>query len=126
MAYGDNGGNSANYEPNSYPTAPKTDSSYSEPPLNLGDVAVDRYDHREGNDDYSQTGDLYRLMSEDAKERLVENIVGSLGEVPEEIQKRQLCQFFRADVDYGRRIAKKLGIEIDSSLMSEEAKTVKA
>ncbi|MEO0687189.1 MAG: catalase-related domain-containing protein [Cyanobacteria bacterium J06649_11] len=93
--------------------------------MDLGDVAVDRYDHREGNDDYSQTRDLYRLMSEDAKERLAENIVSSLGEVPEEIQKRQLCQFFCADVDYGRRIAKKLGIEVDSSFMSQEKEPVR-
>ncbi|MGB7440626.1 MAG: catalase [Coleofasciculaceae cyanobacterium] len=126
MAYGDNGGGSPNYEPNSDPKAPKPDSSYSEPPLPLGDVAVDRYDHREGNDDYSQTGDLYRLMSEDAKKRLVESIAGSLGEVPQEIQQRQLSQFFHADADYGRRVAQKLGIEIDSSLHSQEPKTVKA
>ena len=29
---------------------------------------------------------------------------------------RQLCHFFRADEDYGRRIAGKLGIDIDAVL----------
>ncbi|MDY6937757.1 MAG: catalase [Cyanobacteriota bacterium] len=118
MAYGDNGGGTANYEPNSDPTAPKPNIDYQEPPLPLGDVAVDRYDHRRGNDDYSQAGDLYRLIPEDAKQRLVDNIVGSLGEVPQEIQEKQLCQFFQADRDYGSRVAKGLGIEIDPAKLS--------
>ena len=119
MAYGDNGGASLNYEPNSDESLPKQDPSVAEPPLDLGDVAVDRFDHRNGNDEYSQTGDLYRLMSEDAKQRLVDNIVGSLGAVPEDIQMRQLCHFFRADADYGMRVAKGLGIRIEPSMLSD-------
>ncbi|MBE9040871.1 catalase [Oscillatoriales cyanobacterium LEGE 11467] len=115
MAYGDNGGSTANYEPNSDPSAPKPNADYQEPPLPLGDVAVDRYDHRQGNDEFSQAGDLYRLMPEDAKQRLVDNIVGSLGEVPQEIQEKQLWQFHQADSDYGNRVAKGLGIKVDRS-----------
>ena len=29
---------------------------------------------------------------------------------------RQLCHFFRADEDYGRRIADKLGINVDAAM----------
>ncbi|VEP13027.1 Catalase [Hyella patelloides LEGE 07179] len=126
MAYGDNGGSTLNYEPNSDPNAPKPSTDYQEPPLPLGNVAVDRYDHHEGNDEYSQTGDLYRLLDEDAKQRLVDNIVGSLGQVPEEIQLRQLCHFFRADTDYGMRIARGLGIKIDPSMLPKELQELKA
>lgn len=111
MALGNNGGKGPNYEPNSDPNAPKADTTHGEPPLPLGEVSVDRYDHREGNNDFSQAGDLYRLISADAQERLVSNIAGSLGDVPEEIQRRQLCQFFQADRDFGQQMAKALGIE---------------
>ncbi len=116
MALGDNRGNAPNYEPNSYEDAPKQNPAYAEPPLPLGNVAADRYDHREGNDDYTQAGDLYRLMSLDQQERLTSNIAGSLSAARRDIQMRQLCHFFRADVDYGRRVAAKLGIEIDPSM----------
>jgi hypothetical protein len=34
---------------------------FTKPPLRIRDAA-DRYDHRVGNDDYAQAGDLYRLI----------------------------------------------------------------
>ncbi len=117
MALGNNGGNTPNYEPNSYETAPKQNCAYAEPALDLGNVKADRYDHRAGNDDYTQAGELYRLMTPDQQERLVQNIVGSLSQARRDLQMRQLCHFFRADVNYGRRVAQALGIEIDPSMM---------
>ena len=89
--------------------------------MDLGNVAVDRFDHREGNDDYTQAGDLYRLMEPDAKARLVESLTTSatgLAHVDREIQMRQLCHFFRADRDLGSRVAKTLGIELDPSMLA--------
>ncbi len=117
MALGDNGGKAPNYEPNSYDNAPKQNPKYAEPPMHLGDTTVDRFDHREGNDDYTQAGDLYRLMNPEQQEQLIENIGGSLSNARQDIQMRQLCHFFRADVNYGRRVAEKLGIKIDPSMM---------
>ena len=105
MALGNNGGNAPNYEPNSYDNTPKQNCAYAEPALNLGNAKGDRYNHHQGNDDYTQAGDLYRLMTPDEQERLVQNIVGSLSGARQEIQMRQLCHFFRADVKYGMRIA---------------------
>lgn len=119
MALGNNGGSGPNYDPNSYEDAPKQDCAYVEPPLDLGNVKVDRYDHREGNDDYTQAGDLYRLLKPDAQERLIANIVGSLSGARQEIQMRQLCHFFRADVNYGRGVAEGLGIAIDPAMMAK-------
>lgn len=40
---------------------PVEDPSFKEPPLKISGAA-DRYDHREGNDDYTQAGNLFRLM----------------------------------------------------------------
>lgn len=71
MALGNNGGSCPNYEPNSYDNAPKQNPSYAEPPMPLGNVNSDRYEHRQGNDDYTQAGDLYRLMNSDQKQQLI-------------------------------------------------------
>lgn len=106
------------YEPNSYENTPKQNCTYAEPALDLGNVKADRYAHRQGNDDYTQAGDLYRLMTPDAQARLVENIVGSLGDARQDIQMRQLCHFFRADVNYGMQIAQALGIHIAPLMIS--------
>jgi catalase len=105
-----NGGGSVNYEPNSF-GGPVENPSAQEPPLRIrGDA--DRYNHRDGNEDYSQAGDLYRLMSEDQKAQLVSNLVSVLKDVPRFIQSRQLVHFSGADADYGARVAAGLGHSI--------------
>lgn len=113
MGYGES---SPHYEPNSYDDTPKEAQEYAEPPFPLGNVAAGRYDHREGNDDYTQAGDLYRLMSQEQRIILVKNIAGSLGQANQDIQMRQLCHFFRADLEYGKRVAEELGISIDPAM----------
>ena len=124
MAFGNNGGNGPNYEPNSNGETPKQNCAYAEPPMPLGNVSADRYDHRVGNDDYTQAGNLYRLMKPEQQERLVQNIVSNLSQARQDIQMRQLCQFFRADVNYGRQVAAGLGVKIDPSLISKTAQPV--
>ena len=96
------GGSATHYFPNSDDTAPKDQPEYKEPALPLGDVVVDRYDSRQDHDDYTQAGNLYRLMPPDEQERLHKAIAGALGQARPDIQMRQLCHFFRADTDYGR------------------------
>lgn len=112
MRFDDNGGRSPNYEPNSF-NGPKENPAYRDAPVKLTGEPGDRYNHRDGNDDYTQPGNLYRLMPEDAKQRLIENIAGSLGQTPERIQKLQITHFYRADKDYGTRVAKALQLNID-------------
>jgi len=121
MAQGDNGGSGPNYEPNSNPAAPKQNPTYAEPALDFEPGMIDRYDHREGNDDFTQAGDLYRLMEPEAKARLVKNLAGGptgLMNVDSNIQKRQLCHLFRADADLGMKVAKALGINLDPAMLS--------
>jgi catalase len=123
MALGNNGGNTPNYDPNSHPDAPKQNCAYAEPAMDLGHVKVVRYDHHQGNDEYTQAGDLYRLLKPDAQQRLVDNIVGSMSGVRQEIQMRQLCHFFRADPQYGMQVATGLGIKLDPAMMAAVAKS---
>lgn len=111
MALGNNGGSGVNYEPNSF-GGPTEVLENAEPPLEL-DGPAGHYNHREGNDDYTQPGNLYRLMSEAQKQVLADNIVAAMTGVPEEIQRRQLAHFSAADPDYGRRVAQGLGLKID-------------
>jgi catalase len=109
MRFDGNFGGAPNYEPNSF-GGPVEDPRYLEPPLRItGDAA--RYDHREGNDDYTQAGNLFRLMTAEERRRLIENIVGGLTGVDREIQLRQLAHFYKADPEYGAGVAAGLGLE---------------
>jgi len=105
-----NNGPAVNYEPNSM-GGPVEQAEYLEPPFPVtGDGA--RYNHRDGNDDYTQPGDLFRLMDAGARARLVENVVGGMTGVPKRIQLRMLVHFYRADPAYGSGIAAGLGLAV--------------
>ena len=110
MRFDGNGGGSVNYEPNSF-AGPKDCPALNEPPLKISGDA-DRYSHREGNDDYTQPGNLFRLFTPEQKERLFGNIARHMASVPREIQLRQICHFFRADPAYGLGVAKVLNLDI--------------
>ena len=98
----------AYYEPNSF-GGPVQDPSVKEPAIKIvGDA--DRYNHRDGNDDYRQAGDLFRLLSAAQKERLFDNIKAAMYGVPAEIVKRQVLHFYRADPAYGVGIATRMGL----------------
>jgi catalase len=101
-------GTDAYYEPNRF-GGPKQDSLFAEPPLKISGDA-DRYNHREGNDDYSQAGDLFRLLPAEEKERLFKNIAETMQGVPEEIIRHQLTHFSKADPAYGAGVAKAVGL----------------
>lgn len=90
----------AYYEPNSF-HGPKADPSYAEPAYELGDVVADRFDGNAGNDDFTQAGDLFRLMTPDEQKRLFSNLAEALEDVPQEIIERQLAHFTKADPAYG-------------------------
>lgn len=109
MRFDGNGGASVNYEPNSF-GGPKEDHRFKEPPLKLTGAA-DRYDHRAGNDDYAQAGNLYRLLSQAERDRLMDAIAGAMTGVPEFIQRRQIGHFDKADPAYGAGVAKRLGLK---------------
>jgi catalase len=107
MRFDDNSGGAVNYEPNSF-DGPQQDAQFKEPPLPL-DGDADRYDHRQGNDDYTQAGNLYRLMPADERDRLHHAIAGAMTGVPKEIIERQLAHFARADKAYADGVKKALG-----------------
>ncbi|MHA6204047.1 catalase [Dyella soli] len=109
MRFDGNGGGSVNYEPNSF-GGPVEDRSVKEPPQKISGDA-DRYDHRDGNEDYRQAGDLFRLMNDAQKAALFGNIAAAMQGVPEEIVRRQLGHFAKADPAYCEGVARALGIK---------------
>jgi catalase len=88
-----------------------------------------RYDHREGNDDYTytQAGNLFRLMNQEQRERLFGNIARHMqaSNNSRDIQLRQLCHFYRADPNYGSGVAKALGID-STGMVPERAERPEA
>jgi catalase len=116
-----NGGSAPNYFPNSFDNIYR-DEKYREKPLELDSNVADWYDRNApGEDDhFSQPGMLYRrVMNDSEREHLVSNIVSSMkgieGPKRETIIFRQLCHFFRADAEWGTRVAKGLGVEIPAN-----------
>ncbi|MBJ6125171.1 catalase [Microvirga splendida] len=99
----------AYYEPNSF-NGPVQTPRAAEPPLKISGDA-DRYDHRAGNDDYKQPGDLFRLMTPDEQGRLMDNIAEAMQGVPEDIVRRQIVHFYLADKAYGLGVADRMGLK---------------
>ncbi len=96
------------YEPNSF-DGPVEDKSYLEPDLAVGDIAK-RYDHRVGNDDFSQPRALFLLMSNSQKEQLFSNIKDAMAGVPRDIVDRQIALFEKVHPEYAAGVKKALGI----------------
>lgn len=107
MRFDGNGGGAVNYEPNSF-GGPVEDARFKEPPLKLSGDA-DRYDHRQGNDDYAQAGALFRLFDAQQKARLFRTIADAMAGVPAAIVERQLAHFAKADPSYAEGVARALG-----------------
>lgn len=100
----------AYYEPNSF-NGPVEDPSAKEPPLRI-DGDADRYNHREGNDDFGQVKALFDLFDESQRDRLFSNIAAAMGGVPDSIIKRQIALFSRVDPAYGAGVAKATGVSV--------------
>ncbi len=94
----------AYYEPNRF-GGPVEDRSMAEPPLRLQESVVARYDHRAGNDDYTQPGDLFRMFDAGQRERLFNNIAAAMQGVPAEIVAAQVEHFTKCDPAYGAGVA---------------------
>ncbi|MEX2200958.1 MAG: catalase, partial [Dongiaceae bacterium] len=108
MRFDGNEGGAVNYEPNSF-GGPVEDPRFKEPPLKISGDA-DRYNHREGNDDYTQPGNLFRLMSKAQQAVLMDNIARTMQGVPEEIVLRQVAHFSKCDPAYGAGVATRMGV----------------
>jgi catalase len=96
-----------NYEPNSFGGPVQTDRPlWSATPVN-GDTGNHEAPLHAEDNDFVQAGDLYRLMPQDAKDRLVTNLANAIAGVSadrDDIVDRAVGNFSQADADFGRRL----------------------
>ncbi len=123
MRLDENGGGGPNYWPNSF-GGPQPDPTTGEPPFKVsGTAARTKYPH--ANDDFEQAGVLYRrVMTDEDRAHLVGNIVAHLKGAQKRIQLRQTALFYKADPEYGTRVAEGVGLDKNKverlAKMSEE------
>ncbi|MFD0700357.1 catalase [Myroides pelagicus] len=116
-----NGQDQPNYFPNSFDDI-TADQNYREPAQKLFSDVADRFDRNgEGESDhFSQPGNLYKIMTAEEKTSTINNIVDSMsaidGPKKDEIISRQLCHWFRADMELGMRIAKGLNFDVSKHM----------
>ncbi|MDC3417109.1 catalase [Aquibacillus salsiterrae] len=114
MRFDGNGGSSINYEPNSFNGPKETPENKTSPFEVAGFADSAGYDQ---DDHYTQPRDLFRLMSDDERTRLIQNFVDHLSGVDyEEIKLRQIGLFYKVDPELGTRIAEGLGLEVPETV----------
>lgn len=118
MNCGDNGGSAPNYFPNSFDNS-GVDPAYKIPAQKIDVAIADFYDRNKGEKDedyYTQPGALYRdVMDDDRKQQLVDVLVLTMNQIGtekrDEIIRRQLGIFEKADPGLAERVAKGLNFE---------------
>jgi catalase len=97
--------------------------SYKSFEYELDSAHVASYNRNENDDDhYTQPGLLYtKAMNTEDRQNLVNNIVGSMKgitDLKKKIINRQLCHFFRANIELGMKVASQLNVNIDANMMN--------
>lgn len=106
MNFSEPSASKAYYEPNSFEGAVEN-RDFLEPPFPV-DGDGDRYNHREGNDDFSQPRALFTLMNASQKEQLFSNIADAMDGVEQNIRDRQIALFEKVHPDYAAGVKKAL------------------
>ena len=106
-----------NYQPSSADGKTLTDqplNRYSN--LKLTGTTVQRQISK--TDNFEQAGEQYLAFSETERAHLISNLAGDLVQVKNKtIQMTMVSYFYRANAEYGTRLAKALGIELDQVKM---------
>ena len=112
-----------NYYPNSFDNV-NPDAAYKNFEYELDSNHVANFNRNENDDDhYTQPGLLYtKAMNADDRNALINNIIASMSGISgphrDLIINRQLCHFFRANIELGMRVAQGLQINIDANTMN--------
>ncbi|SAM07576.1 hypothetical protein [Absidia glauca] len=104
MSVNGNQGSGPNYEPNSQNGPQQTNqygTTYVSQPLH-GETG--RFPYKLTDDDFAQAGNLYRMLSDEEKTDLINNIAGHIKNAKKEIRDRQIAHFKRAHPEYGQRV----------------------
>lgn len=100
-----NFGSTIAYEPNTRGEW-QEQPAHQEPPLALHGAA-DRWNFRADDSDYfTQPGDLFRLLTPEAKQRLFDNTARNINGVSEHIVQKHIAHCTQADPAYGAGVAR--------------------
>jgi len=106
-----NGGRFPNYWPNSF-GGPSPDADAADPAFDVSGDAK-RHSQQITDNDFIQPGLLYRhVMTDVERDNLIGNIVSHISGADSRIQFRQCALFYKADKDYGTRVAEGLGLDL--------------
>lgn len=106
-------GNHINYYPNSY-GAYDSQKEAKQPVLDLELSGIYEHNFREDDDNYyEQPGKLFRLQSDEEKERLFQNTAAEMQGTTTRTKHRHIFNCHHADPAYGKGVADALGIDIN-------------
>ncbi|WP_326598910.1 catalase [Streptomyces sp. NBC_01803] len=105
LSYDGRHGGAKNYEPNSFGGPVQTDRPLWEAVPVTGYTGDHEAPSHTEDNDFVQAGYLYRLMTDEEKDRLIENLAGFIAKVSrDDIAERAVENFREADEDYGKRL----------------------
>jgi catalase len=61
---------------------------------------------------FQQAGEQYRSFTKKEQNNLIANLKNDLSAVDEKTKLLAICNFYRADKEYGERLAEALGVDI--------------
>ena len=110
MQYGPYGGGTVNYEPNTLAGGAPHEATVTGTPAvyHIEDNIVQKKIAL--TDDYTQAGERYRSLSKMDQDHLVDNITAPLSKAAKPIQQSMVDHFTKADPEFGKRVAKGLGL----------------
>lgn len=98
-----------NYQPSAQAKTLTDDSTFKVAQTRYNNVAISQRKIEKTND-FAQAGELYRSFSKETQDHLIANLVGDLGQVKSrDVQMKMITFFYKADRDYGMRVATALG-----------------
>ena len=113
-----------NYEPSV--TTGRRDTAgdeYSKAPLG-GDKIIQEPISKTQN--FKQAGELYESFTDQEKTNLISNLAGDLGKVKNRAVKlRMVSHFYKANADFGTRLAKAVDVDLDEVKKSAEMESPK-
>jgi catalase len=108
-----------NYEPTSAASTP-----VEQPQYRYSQYAVSGSTQQKAidkQDNFRQAGEFYRSLDKHEQDDLIKNLAADLGQVKSaEIKQAMVSHFYRADHDYGARLAQAIGVDIKQIQMTSE------
>lgn len=109
---------SINYEPSRHADTPQEVPEYRDSTMPLNGSAGRQKITK--TNDFGQAGETYRDFSPEEQEHLIANLTADLGQVHDQTKLLAICNFYRADREFGERLAASLDVDISGYIQHIE------